>query len=89
MFIQRGHAPLHLVLLDSGLSADEKLLLLPRLLAAGAEVNQAITDGELVCICMLWKVDHDLLSLLLFLASYCLFLADIVSQCMFLINLTI
>ena len=60
MFIQRGHAPLHLVLGDPHLSVDEKLLLLPRLLAAGAEVNQTITDGELVCICMFWKADHDL-----------------------------
>ena len=74
MFIQRGCAPLHLVLLDSGLSADEKLLLLPRLLAAGAEVNQAITDGELVCICMFWKADHGLSSLLLFFQDQFMFI---------------
>ena len=55
MFIQRGCAPLHLVLDDSGLSVDEKLLLLPRLLAAGADVNQTVTDGSLVCMCMIWK----------------------------------
>ena len=74
MFIQFGLAPLHLVLGDPGLSADEKLLLLPRLLAAGAEANQAVTDGELVCICMFWKADHDLLLLLLFFKDQFMFI---------------
>ena len=74
MFIQRGRAPLHLVLPDSGLSADEKLLLLRRLLAAGAEANQAITDGKLVCICMFLKADHDLLLLLLIFKDQFMFI---------------
>ena len=51
MFIQCGCAPLHLVLIYSGLSADGRLLLVERLLAAGAAVNQAVTcDGTWVCI---------------------------------------
>ena len=52
MYIQRGYAPLHLVLLNSGLTADERLLLLERLLAAGAEVEQTVTDGAWVGICL-------------------------------------
>ena len=56
MFIQCALTPLHLVLLDSGLSADERLLLMERLLAAGADTNQTVTDGEAVCICMFKKV---------------------------------
>ena len=55
MFIQRGYAPLHLVLTVPDLSADECLPLLGHLFKAGAEVNQTITDGEWVCICMLHK----------------------------------
>ena len=51
MFIQCGFAPLHLVLTDSDLSADERPLLVERLLAAGATVNQTVTgDGPEVCI---------------------------------------
>ena len=52
MFTQRGYAPLHLVLHRSGLYADECLLLLERLLEAGAVVNQGVTDGALVGICV-------------------------------------
>ena len=52
MFIQSGCTPLHLVLRRLGLSDDERLLLLEPLLAAGAEVNQTVTDGKWVCICM-------------------------------------
>ena len=55
MIIQRGYAPLHLVLSVSDLSADECLPLLGRLFKAGAQVNQTITEGEWVCICMLNK----------------------------------
>ena len=51
--MQCGHAPLHLVLRRTDLSADECLLLLERLLAAGADTNQTVTDGDtLVCICI-------------------------------------
>ena len=54
MFLQGGCTPLHLVLLRSGLSADERLLLMEHLLAAGADTNQTVTDGDTwVCICML------------------------------------
>ena len=52
LLIQSGRAPLHLALLCYGLSTDERLLLLGRLLASGADINQTVTDGELVCICM-------------------------------------
>ena len=55
MFIQRGYAPLHLVLTVSDLSADECLPHLGQLFKAGAEVNQTITEGEWVCIFMLNK----------------------------------
>ena len=56
MFIQRGFAPLHMVLAAIDLSADECLLLLEPILTAGAAINQIITgDGTLVCICMLFK----------------------------------
>ena len=51
MFIQCGFAPLHLVLIYRGWSAGERLLLVERLLAAGAAVNQTVTgDGTWVCI---------------------------------------
>ena len=50
MFIQRACAPLHLLIGDSDLSADEYPLLLEPLLAAGAAVNQTVTNGTLVCI---------------------------------------
>ena len=57
MFIQRGHAPLHLVLALSGLSADERPLLLPRLLAAGAAIYHIVACDDLwVCICILRNV---------------------------------
>ena len=73
MFIQRGLAPIHLVLDDPRLSADEKLILLPRLLAAGAEANQTVTDGSLVCV---WfgRQSHGLLSLLLFFEDQYIFI---------------
>ena len=50
MYIQRGYAPLHLVLLRSDLSAAECLLLLEHLLAAGATVNHTVTGDAWVCI---------------------------------------
>ena len=51
MFIQCGHAPLHLVLVQPFLSADKRLLPVERLLAAGAAVNQTVAgDGTWVCI---------------------------------------
>ena len=53
--MQHGRAPLHLVLLHPDLSADERLLLMERLLAAGADINQTVTDGTKVCICMFKK----------------------------------
>ena len=56
MFIQCGCAPLHLVLLNPFLSADGCVLLVERLLAAGAAVNQTVAGGgEWVCICMLHR----------------------------------
>ena len=55
MFIQSGCTPLQLLLLRSALSADEKLLLMKPLLGAGAAINQTVTDGPLVRICMFKK----------------------------------
>ena len=53
IFIQCGLAPLHLLLLRSGLSADERPLLLLRLLAAGAALYQIVACDDLwVCICI-------------------------------------
>ena len=52
MFIQCGHAPLHLVLLRYDLSADDRLLLAERLLAAGAAVNQTVTGDNDPWVCI-------------------------------------
>ena len=52
MFIQCGFAPLHLVLIYRGWSADDRLLLAECLLAAGAAVNQAVTDGNDTWVCI-------------------------------------
>ena len=51
MFIQCGFAPLHLMLIYCAWPADEHMLLVERLLAAGAAVNQTVTDDDTwVCI---------------------------------------
>ena len=51
MFIQCGYAPLHIMLAASGWTTDERLLLMERLLATGAAVNQPVTgDFPEVCI---------------------------------------
>ena len=43
------------------MSADEKLLLLEHLLVAGAEVNQTVTDGALVGICVSDRITYKIL----------------------------
>ena len=71
MFIQRGLAPLHMVLATIDMSADKCLPLLERLIEAGAAINQIITDGIWVCICMLHKRSH-----ILYFAIYLLILTN-------------
>ena len=63
-FIQKGLAPLHLAVDHPNLPGDQRDTMVERLLSAGAKPNQAVGDGDLVCIWMCgWDYMFDIILL--------------------------
>ena len=61
-FIQKGLAPLHVVVGHPNLPIDQRVTMVERLLSGGADVNQAAGDGDVVCIWMCgWEYMSDII----------------------------